>query len=388
MEVIYDIIYSALMAYGEIGIALGLIILVLFIVQISLHLGIFGKIASFRLTGRKQLRDKAPAVSVIVPLFAEDSAYLDSTLVNLLTQDCEEFEIVLVYVGNNDDFFADVKSLQRLYPNLTPVHIDYSPHYPVSSKIALNVGIKSAKHDFVIITSSDAIPSSERWLSLLTKGFMFGDIVLGYCGVARQSGFKNFIFREYQFSDSIAWLSSAIRGRTYSASLHALGFAKSLYFGIRGFSHLNMNVGEDDLFVQRIATRENVSIVLSPRATCTERTWGGWSWWWRKIKNLHTTHKYYPKGVMATQVTELIFRVLFFAAIIVALVFMPWEFKIAAIVVTLLRYFFVLFVTVRNARRLGESGLIALHFIYDIIEPLLRLIISLTPYRKSKQLWP
>ena len=145
MEVIYDIIYSALMAYGEIGIALGAIILLLFIVQISLHLGIYGRIASFRLMGKKQIRNNAPAVSVVVPLFAEDSAYLDSTLVNLLTQDYDKFEVVLVYVGNNDDFFADVKSLQRLYPNLSPVHIDYSPHYPVSSKIALNVGIKSAK---------------------------------------------------------------------------------------------------------------------------------------------------------------------------------------------------------------------------------------------------
>ena len=388
MEIIYDIIYSALMAYGEIGIALGGIILVLFIVQISLHLGISGRIASFRLMERKQIRDKEPGVSVVIPLFAEDSSYLDSTLVNLLTQDCEEFEIVIVYVGNNDDFFADLKSLQRLYPNLSPVHIDYSPYYPVSSKIALNVGIKSAKYDFVIISSSDAIPSSDRWLSLLSKGFMYGDIVLGYCGVARQGGLKNFIFREYQFSDSVAWLSSAVRRRTYSASRSALGFSKELYFGARGFSHLNMNVGEDDLFVQQIASRDNVSVVLSPRAACTERTWGGWSWWWRKIKNLHTTHKYYPRGAMATQITELIFRVLFFAAIVTALVFMPWEFKIATISVLLLRYFFVMFVTVRNARRLGESGLLALHVIYDIIEPLLRLCISLASHRKNRQLWP
>lgn len=375
------------MAYGEIGIALGVLILVLFIVQISLHLGIYGRISSFRLMERKQIREKEPAISVVVPLFAEDSAYLDSSLVNLLTQDYKEFEVVLVYVGNSDDFFADVKSLQRLYPNLSPVHIDYTPHYPVSTKIALNVGIKSAKHDFVIITSSDAIPSSDRWLSLLAKGFLYGDVVLGYCGVARQSGFKNFIFREYQFSNSVAWLSSAIRRRTYAASRNALGFSKGLYFGNRGFSHLNMNVGEDDLFVQQIASRDNVSVVLSPRATCTERTWGGWSWWWRKIKTQHTTHKYYPKGAMATQISELVLRVLFFAAVISACVFMPWEFYIAAIIVALLRYFFVLFVTVRNARRLGEGGLIALHFVYDFIEPLLRLFISLVSHRKNKQLW-
>ena len=175
MEKIYYIIYSALMAYGGFGITLGAIILALFIIEISLHLGIFGRIASFRLMSKKQIREKEPAISVVVPLFAEDYPYLDTSLISLLTQDYAEFEVVVVYVGNSDDFFADIKSLQRLYPHLSPVHIDYSPHYPVSTKIALNVGIKSAKYDFVITTSSDATPASERWLSLLAKGFMYGD---------------------------------------------------------------------------------------------------------------------------------------------------------------------------------------------------------------------
>ena len=40
MEVIFDIIYSALMAYGGIGIALGIAILVLFLLQIILQLTI------------------------------------------------------------------------------------------------------------------------------------------------------------------------------------------------------------------------------------------------------------------------------------------------------------------------------------------------------------
>ena len=375
------------MAYGGMGIALGAIILALFIVQISLHLGIYGKIASFRLMSKRQIRDKEPTISVVVPLFAEDTNYLDTTLISLLTQDYAEFEVVVIYVGNSDDFFADIKSLQRLYPHLSPVHIDYSPHYPVSTKIALNIGIKSAKYDFVITSSSDATPASERWLSLLAKGFMYGDIVLGYSGVARQRGFSNFIFREYQFNDSIAWLSSAIRRRTYSASRNVLGFKKSLYFDVRGFNHLNMNVGENDLFVQQIATRDNVSVVLSPRATCTERTWGGWDWWWRRAKILHTTHRYYPKGAMATTTAELSIRTLFFAAVVTALALMPWEFKVAALVVALLRYFVVMFVVVRNARRLGESGLIALHFIYDVIEPLLRFAIALSSHKRYKKSW-
>ena len=375
------------MAYGEIGIIIGAIIIVLFIVQIALQLGIYGRVASFRLMSRTKIRDKEPGVSIIIPLFTEDSDYLDNTLPKLLTQDYAEFEVVLVYVGNNNDFFLDIKSLQRLYPNLSPVYINYSPRYPVSKKIALNIGIKSAKYDFVIISSSDATPSSERWLSLLAKGFLYGNIVLGYSGIAGGRGLKNLIFREYTFNESIAWLSAAIRHRAYSASSNALGFKKSLYFDVRGFGHLNMKVGENDLFLQQIATHDNVSVVLSPRATCSERLWGGWGWWWRHTKMLQATHRYYPKGAMFPTIMELLTRTIFFASIIVAGVLMPLEFLAAALIVAAIRYFVVIFVMVRNARRLGEAGLVPTHFIYDVIEPLLRLLIALASYKKYKKSW-
>ena len=387
MEKIPYIIHSALSNYGEIGIALGIAIFVLFIIEISLHLGLYGRIASFRLTLRKQTRDEEPAISLVIPLFAEDSDYLDTTLVSMLSQDYQKFEVVLVYVGNNDDFFADIKSLQRIYPHLSPVHIDYSPQYPVSTKIALNVGIKSAKHDFVVISNSDTTPSSERWLSLLAKGFLYGDVVLSYSGVAPSSGVQNFIAREYQFTTSIEWLTSAIRRKPYAGSRNALGFKKSLYFDVRGFNHLNIKVGIDDLFVQQIATPDNVSVVLSPRATCHERTWGGWQWWWHHIKEMQRTHRYYPKFTRASTVAELLLRLLFFASVVAAIVLMPWEFKVTALVVMVLRYFFVLFVVVRNTRRLGEMALVPFHFIYDLIEPLLRFMIALASRRKPKQLW-
>jgi hypothetical protein len=90
---------------------------------------------------------------------------------------------------------------------------------------------------------------------------------------------------------------------------------------------------------------------------------------------------------MAPTVAELTIRSLFFGSIIAALVFMPWEFKVAAIAVTLLRYFIVMFVVVRNSRRLGEGGIVALHFIYDIIEPLLRLSIAITSKKGAKKSW-
>jgi hypothetical protein len=90
---------------------------------------------------------------------------------------------------------------------------------------------------------------------------------------------------------------------------------------------------------------------------------------------------------MAPTIAELITRTLFFATTIAALVLMPWGFRLGVIVLALIRYFIVMFVVVRNARRLGEIALAPLHGIYDIIEPLLRLCIALGSRSKSKKSW-
>ncbi len=388
----YDIIYTIIKDYNELGavlavLILAVIVLALFVTQMIFQALLYGRIASFRLMNKRQIREAEPAISVVIPLFHEDWDYLDKSLVTVLTQNHKEFEVVLVYVGNDTNFFDDIKSLQRLYSHLTPVHINCSPHYPVSSKIALNIGIKSAKYDFIITSTPDATPASNRWLSLLARGFMYGDIVLGYSGMERHSGFKNFIFREYQFTNAMAWISSAIRQRTYAASRNALGFTKELYFSVRGFNHLDMNVGEDDLFLQQIATRDNVSVVLSPRATCRERSWEDWRWWWHRIKSLYSTRQYYPKMTTAASTAELITRFFFFISVIAALVVMPWDFKIVALVLLVVRFLYVQFIVIRNMRRVGESGLIGRHFIYDLIEPVLRLFVAMGSPRKDKQAW-
>lgn len=387
MEKISAIIYSALMNYETIDFVLGAIILALFILQITLHLALFGKIASFRLSARKTIRQSEPPISVVIPLFGEDIEYLDNGLVKLLTQDYKDFEVVLVYVGKDRDFFADISSLQRLYPHLSPVHIDYSPNYPVSTKIALNIGIKSAKNECIIISTSDTTPDTERWVSLLAKGFLYGDIVIGYCGVKFEAGFANFIFRAYRYADSIAWLSAAIRRKPYSAHRGVLGFTKELYFGVRGFNHLNMNIGEDDLFLQQIATSENTSVVLSPRAYCSERTWGGWSWWWYRTCELRTTHRYYPKSAMVPTFVELLSRTLLFALVAASPFLLSMHFYIAALVMLLIRALVVLFITIRNSGRLGEKSLVGRYLIFDLIEPILRLFTILATGKKEYKAW-
>jgi len=381
-------IYSAVAdLYGTEGIILAALILATFAIEIYYYAGIYAPIAGFRLQKRRKILDAEPPVSVIVPVFSENLAYLDEGLVELLTQDYDRFEIVAVYVGNDENFYADLVRLRNLYPHLKTTQIDYSPRYPVSVKTALNVGIKAATNEHVVMTTTDASPASKRWLSLMAKGFMYGDIVLGYCGLESKKGFLDHFFREYRLTESMAWLASAIRRRPFGATRHNFGFTKTLYFGVRGFNHLNMNVGEDDLFIRRIATADNVAPVLSPSAACIEKRWGGLSWWYNRTLYRGATRKYYPFGARNFMAFELVVRILFFAATICAMAAMPFEYALAAAGLLAVRCCTVAFVMLRVSRRLGERGIIGRHILYDIVEPFVRAYIRVSLLKRNENAW-
>ena len=106
MEKLLDILNFIIDAYGWAGIALTVLTIALFCSQMYRY-GIYAGIPKYRLATRKKIRDNEPPISVIITLFSENADYLDSGLIELLQQDYERYEVVVVYVGNDDNFYAD-----------------------------------------------------------------------------------------------------------------------------------------------------------------------------------------------------------------------------------------------------------------------------------------
>ena len=353
--------------YGWEGVALAGAMLVLLGVQFYYYIHLYGRIPSYRNDRRTPVREQTPPVSVVVPMFSEDYSFVEERLPLILAQNYPDFEVVIVYVGSDTDFYADLMRLKQSFPLITTTKIHLDPRFPISRKMALNVGIKSAHYECMVFTSTDACPQTDRWLSLMAKGFTRGDIVLGYCGLEAGKGLANYFMRAWRTMHATAWISAAIRGRAYRGILHNFGFTKSIYFGANGFSHLNMNIGEDDLFLQKVFTRDNASVVLSPRATLREKTWGGMGWWLSRLRYYGSAVKFYPRAVRNYTRWELGSRVLFFLTVLCALAVMPWEYAAAAGALALVRYAVVAIQVRRIARRLGERGLVARYFLYDLL---------------------
>ena len=358
----FDQIYAA---YGWQGITLMVLIVALLIVQIYYYSIRYRRVPRYTNNSLPERLTQEPPVSVVM-VTQEDVEFLEERLPIYLTQDYENYEVVLVYVGNNEDFSILLTQMRLKYPRLKITNIKQNTRFPISNKQALNFGIRAAAHDHILLSTSDTIVTSERWIRLMAKGFTRGDVVLGYCGVELQRGFVGRLMRTQRMVESMMWLSSAVSGKPYRGVRNTLGLNRELYLKVKGFNHLNMNMGEDDLFLQELAEEATVSVIISPRATVRQKVWGGASWWLGARKYFGHTYRFYPLAARNAIEWEGGSRVLFFLAALAALVMLPVELKIATAALVLLRYILV-YATVNAVRkRLGEKHIMATYFLYDL----------------------
>lgn len=376
-----------LACYGWEGAALAAVLLVLLAVQLYYYIFAYGRIPSYKNNRRPSRLEAEPPLSVVIPLFSEDYAFVEERLPLILAQSYPDFEVVLVYVGQDTDFFDDLTQLRNTFAQVTATRIRLDPRFPISRKMALNVGIKSAHYEHLVFTTPACAPQSDRWLSLMGKGFMKGEIVVGYCGMEPGHGLVGYLIRTSRMMLSVDWLACAVNHHAYRGILQNLGFTKRLYFEANGFTHLNMNIGEDDLFLHKIISDDNVSVILSPRAALREKRWGGLRWWTNQLRYFGAAFPLYPQPVKNFVEWEMGSHLLFFASAVCALAVMPLEYKLAVLGVLLIRYAVVAIQIRRIAKRLGEKGIAGRYFLYDLLNPFYAVVLRLLLVRKDDRVW-
>jgi hypothetical protein len=148
-----------------------------------------------------------------------------------------------------------------------------------------------------------------------------------------------------------------------------------------------MNIGENDLFIQRISTLDNVSVVLIPKGTMVERQWGGLKWWLSHLHHYAEAYRFYPIGARNAMEWDVGSQMLFFLTTVTALVFMPLEFKAVAALLLIVRYVVVVARVSSVAKRVGERGVVLRYFLFDLINPLMVICLRLAMMRKDSTAW-
>lgn len=376
--------------YAWQGLALCGVLIILFFTQLYYYAFAYYRIYSFRLLRQRKRRRANPAVSVIVVVRGENEPFLAKELPTLLKQTYASYEIVVVYVGSDIEYYDQLQSLRNDCSYMRLTKVGGNNHFFITTKQALNIGIKSAQYDHLLFTTPGTTPRSERWVEYMAKGFERGNIVVGSSVPDFQrGGLRTYLMMMTEYHNLRNAMARAVADELYYAPQSNYGFTKELYYATRGYNHLGIDIGDNDLYIQDLVrlNPRSVAVVLSPHSVVEERRSGVWSEWMEHTRYYGSTYNDYPLSVRSFIRRERNSRVLFFLATLVALVVLPLELKIGAFALLVMRYGIALWSSHRTARKLGFRDVALRYWIYDLTSPLIDTIIRSKESNNTPRIW-
>ncbi len=274
------------------GLVLFCCLVIVFLLQVLVYLYSYGKFA-FHKPAKPSTLNLKP-VSVIICAKNEEQ-HLIKNLPPVLTQDYPEYEVIVVDDYSQDESKIVLEEYEKKYPHLRIITVKEDRPYKIGKKFPLTLGIKGAKYDTVVLTDADCVPASDQWLKEISAQFTDkAEIVLGYGAYEKLPGLLNKLIRYDTFIIAMQYFSFALKGKAYMGVGRNLAYKTNVFFRNKGFAnHTHIASGDDDLFIHRVAKKDNVAIVYSyeshtistPKKTFTE-------WAWQKKRHLTTASLY------------------------------------------------------------------------------------------------
>lgn len=353
-------------------------------IQVFYYLFFFSRLA-FHSTKPKQVSQTHP-VSVII-CARDEAANLVKNLPGALIQQYRTtHEVIIVNDNSFDESKYILEEYQRTYKQLQIVELKQEARFIPGKKFPLSIGIKTAKYEIVLLTDADCVPASEFWLEKMQEGFTDGiEIVLGYGALHKKKGLFNKLVRWETFHTALQYLSYSKAGLTYMGVGRNLSYKKSVFFRNKGFSaHNHVPGGDDDLFINKAATKQNTTIVIDKDAftlSAPPKTWKQWI----KQKNRHyTTSKYYKPLHKFLLGLYAMSHFLFYPLFILSIIFYGWEGSLVVFGSRLLVQGVILY---RVANKLDEKDLIPLYWIFDFWMFFYYLLFSISVFKRPAKKW-
>ena len=347
---------------------------ILFFIQSCYQLGLYRNL--YLHSKKEKKKTDTPPLSVI--LVAKDAASdLRKNLPAILEQDYPEFEVIVIYEQSSDDNCEDVlKLLKEKYPHLHHSFIPDSARYISHKKLGITMGIKASHYDWLVFTEPNCRPESNQWLRNLARNFTLDtDIVLGYSNYEKTKGWFNRKITFDTLLNSMRYLGRAIGGHPYMGCGRNLAYRKSLYYAQKGFSsHLNLQRGEDDLFINQTANKQNTRVEVSPESIVRITAPHFHKNWKEEKLSYNMTSRYFKGMNRYLMGFETCSRLFFLLAIIACLVYgiltQDWIMVGIASFLWLLRFIILLVVFRKTSLALYERKFYSTLFLFDWMQPL------------------
>lgn len=323
-----------------------------------------------------------PGVSVIV-CSHDNAEALSANLPHLFAQDYPEFQVIVVNsasTDNTEDVLQQFESQPGFYHTFVPLGIRNLS----SRKMAMTIGIKAAKYEYVVFIDPLGIPAGNHWLSsMMSQMGNQTEIVLGYAYNRTSKGFLNALVAYDVFFSMIQYLGMAQKRHPFRAHPSNMAFRKELFFTQKAFSsHLSLQSGADDLLIRELATPTNVRVALKPESFVRfdqEITWFAWK---NELLGHLTTKGLYKPGVRSLLLLEGGTRILMYVlmAFLIAITLLKgfYTWLIVAGFLFLTRFIVQGVVIHKTASRLETSPSILFLPVFDVLIPLIKFYLRLT----------
>tara|TARA_R100001377_G_C3180123_1_gene106303 strand:- start:146 stop:1258 length:1113 start_codon:yes stop_codon:yes gene_type:complete len=264
---------------------------------------------------QKENKPTAKNIPISVIICAKNEAEnLKKFLPSVISQNYPNFEIVLINDASYDDTLDVMEAFSEKHSNIKIVDVKNNEAFWANKKYALTLGIKSAKNNHLLFTDADCKPISDNWISQMSSHFTSEkSIVLGYGGYTKiKNSFLNKLIRFETLFTAIQYLSFARMGLPYMGVGRNLAYTKDAFFAASGFmKHMHIRSGDDDLFINEIATSSNTSICVTKDSFTMSNPKTSFKSWVTQKKRHITTAEHYKtshKTILALfYISQLVF---------------------------------------------------------------------------------
>ncbi len=270
-----------------------IIFLIAFAIQMIYWLFLFSKLAFYKKKKDNFQKKEGPSVSIIICARNEEKN-LQANLDRILNQNYHSFEVIVVNDESSDSTDNILLNFNIKYPILRSVSLKNKPKGS-GKKFALAQGIEAAKHQVLLLTDADCVPNSNNWITEMMNHLDDQtEIILGYGPHTTAKGILNKWIRYETLNTATHYFSFALAGIPYMGVGRNLMYKKELFRKAGGFNdHAHLLSGDDDLFINKVATSKNTRIALTPESFMYSDGKQSWKEYYRQKARHLTTGKHY-----------------------------------------------------------------------------------------------
>lgn len=357
---------------------------IVILIQVYYYLAFFRLLAFYQ--PKPKLHSEQRPVSVII-CARDEAGNLVKNLPGVLVQNYRtSHEIVLVNDNSLDETKYLIEEFQKSFKNLVPIQLTQEAKLIPGKKFPLSMGIKSARHETLLLTDADCVPASENWIQLMQEAYTpKTEIVLGYGAYRRKKGFLNKVIRFETFHSALQYFSYALAGKPYMGVGRNLSYKRDVFIRNKGFSSINqIPGGDDDLFINQVATKENTAIVIDPEAHTLSEPKLTWEEWRTQKYRHYSTAKYYKGAHKFLLGLYSATQFLVYPLLILSVIFFNWWIALTVFVVRALLQGYIYY----NAmKKLKEDDLWSSYLLMDMWMCLYYLLFLPSLFRRPKKAW-